>query len=341
MRAAPAAFVFVLLAGCAAQADTGDEAAESALARTPRAMDWSPGNWWAYQANISGIVVDVALIVHEARADGYRLGSNLSIGFFGLPFHGNLTKELNPRIGPEVWPLYAPPLAEGKEWAYTLFGYDAKSTVRDAAASFELEATSFGQTFARYDFTPEVGWFTRLDLIEPTNGTTVLSARLTAYGPDWGQAYYVEETLIETRLPYPALPGRETIDVPAGYLQVSGELIGTAAVGALTGELRMEDGQHLAQVSVVGRGSQTDRVLLQPRGAMTWTLDHAGAGVGSLYLHLTGLSASGPLSAPTTTDAPRLDLAELLQSTRPDLPQEGHVTSTGPLEGVYGMSALH
>lgn len=341
MRAAPAAVVFVLLAGCAAQADTTDESVQDALAAAPRAMDWSPGNWWAYQANISGTVVDVALIVHEARADGYRLGSNLSIGFFGLPFHGNLTKELNPRIGPEVWPLYAPPLAQGKEWAYTLFGYDAKSTVRHAGESYELDASSFGQTFARYDFDPKAGWFTRLDLIEPTNGTTVLSARLTAYGPDWGQAYYVEETLLETRIAYPRVPGAEQVEVPDGYLQVNGELIGTTTLGALAGELRTESGQQLAQVSVAGRGAQTDRILLQPRGAMTWTLDHAGAGIGSIYLHLTGLSASGPLAVPPATDAPRLDLAAFLQSTRPDLPQDGHVTSTGLPDGVYAMSVPH
>lgn len=343
MRSFGALLLALLLAGCASQTAPAEETVEAALAPPPRPMDWSPGNWWAYHADIQGTPVDVALIVHEAGEDGYQLGSNLSIGFFGLPFHGDLTPERNPRIGPEVWPLFAFPLEEGKEWGYTLFGYDAKSLVAarlDAPGSFELEASSFGQTFARYDYDPVVGWFTRLDLIEPTNGTVVLSARLTAYGPDWDAAYYVEETVAEIRVDLPALPGEQTLELPQGYLQLRGELTVTTSLGALAAEVRDKDGNRLAHAQALGRGSDLARITLRPDGPLAWDLQHAGAGTGVIHLLVTGLAANGPLAAPSAP-APELDLVALLQSTRPALPQDGQTTDVAPPLGAYVMSAPH
>ena len=333
MRLACAVAAVVLLAGCAADAEPAPPS-ETALAAPPRAMDWSKGNWWAYHAEIGGEAIDVALIVHEAREDGFRLGSNLSVGFFGLPFHGNVTSERNPLIGPEVWPLFAFPLAEGKEWGYTLFGYEATSAVRAVSeGAFALEARSFGQVFARYDYSPAAAWFTSLELIEPTNGTVVLSARLTAYGTDWSEAYFVEETLYETRVDHPALPGRISLEIPEGYLHVRGELTGALELGVLASELRDEEGQRLASARVVGRGADIGRLSLRAPGAATWTLDQTGVGSGYLHLQITGISASGPLAA-LPEEGPSFDLPALLQSTLPERPQLGHTTSTALPLGV-------
>ena len=344
MRNAGLLPIVLLLAGCLAHAEpAATEPASPVPDAPPRPMDWSPGNWWAYHADIQGTPIDVALIVHEATDEGFRLGSNLSIGFFGLPFHGDLTLEHNPRIGPEVWPLFAFPLEEGKEWGYTLFGYEAKSFVapdRDAGGAYELEASSFGQTFARYDYDPQVGWFTKLDLIEPTNGTTVLSARLTAYGPDWDAAYYVEETVAEFRIDLPALPGERILDLSEGYLQMRGELSVTTRLGALTAEVRDEDGRKLAQAQAVGRGSDLARITLRPDGPAHWSFQYAGAGTGVIHLRVTGLAASGPLAAPTTA-APEVDLPGLLQSTRPDLPHAGQTTSAPAPLDANGTSVPH
>lgn len=337
---AHALLVVALLAGCAAPPPAPAEVAE-AVADT-RPMDWSPGNWWSYHATIGNETFDVALIVHERTADGFRLGTNLSVGFFGLPFHGNVSDELNPRIGGEVWPLFHFPLDDGKSWAYTLFGYDARTVASAAlvevpglegAPGFLLESTSFGQTFARYSYAPEVGWFTRLELIEPTNGTTVLLAELSAYGHDWDAAYYVEETLREIRLRYPALPGREEIRVPAGYLQARVSLLAQSASGVLMGRLLDEDGRPLARVDVLVAGADTDRASAKGDGATTWTLDHKGAGTGTIYLEVTGVSATGPLAAPRATSL-NMDLAALLQSTRPAFPQDGQTISTALPVGV-------
>lgn len=339
----------ILLAGCASPQAPEASGAALAAPATTRSMDWSSGNWWSYRATIGNASVDVALIVHERTADGFRLGTNLSVGFFGLPFNGNVTPELNPRIGPEVWPLFAFPLADGKEWAYELFGYEAKTIAKAADVhvatlgtrpGYVLEATSFRQVFARYEYAPDAGWFTRLQLIEPTDGSTVLLAELTNFGTDWGQAYYVEEVIRSARIDYPALPSAFDIEVPEGYLQARATLATRLATGALAATLRDDDGRVLARAETLIRGTNVDRASAHTQGGATWRLDHRGAGVGAIFLEITGLSATGPLAAPAD-DAPALDLSKLLQSTRPERPQPGQTTSTGLPVGVYGMSLPH
>lgn len=339
----------MLLAGCASQTsgDTADPSA--AAAAKPRIMDWSPGNWWSYHAIIGNESLDVALIVHEKTDDGSRLGTNLSVGFFGLPFNGNVTRDLNPRIGPEVWPLFAFPLADGKDWEYELFGYQAKTTAREAPVHVEtlgerpgflLESTSFRQVFARYEYAPDAGWFTRLQLIEPTDGSTVLLAELTNFGTDWDAAYYVEEVIRSVRIDYPAVPGAFDVDVADGYLQARATLTARLATGALGATLRDESGRTLARAEAIVRGTSIDRASARTDGGATWRLDHRGAGLGTIFLEITGVSATGPLAAPAAA-APEVDLAAILQSTFPARPQLGQTTSTGLPVGVYGISALH
>lgn len=328
LRAVAWGMVFLLLAGCANPTHGGEEATSAPATAAPRGMDWTPGNWWAYQATVGNRTYDVALILHEKTETGYVLGSNLSIGFFGLPFHGNVTADRNPRIGADVWPLFQLPLADGKEWGYSLFGHDAKAKASrtDLAVpglgllpGYQLEARSLGQVFARYTYSEAVGWFTRLQVIEPTNGSTVLDTELVAYGPDWGQAYYVEETLLELQIDYPDLPDEIAIRVPAGYVDVRIELSAYTAAGAVFASLRDEAGKRLASVEVVGSGYDTERAAASAQQGAEWILSHRGAGTGRIHVEVTGLSATGPLA----------------QSTRPALPQDGQTTSTGNPVGVY------
>ena len=331
MRRALVLGLFLLLAGCAERVPgTAEPSLDPAAAKAARAMDWTPGNWWAYRATVGNETLDVALVLHERTEDGYLLGSNLSVGFFGLPFHGNVTNDRNPRIGTDVWPLFEPPLADGKEWGYSLFGYDAKAraTRADLAVpgagllpGYQLEARSLGQTFARYTYSDAVGWFTRLQVIEPTDGSTVLLAELVAYGPDWGQAYYVEETLLQRSIGYPQLPGEEVVRIPPGYVDVRVELTGQSAAGVLFASLRDAAGRHIASIDVLASGFDTDRVAVRAEQGVEWVLEHSGVGTGRILLHVTGMSATGPLA----------------QSTRPALPQDGHTTSTGNPVGTYSM----
>lgn len=333
LRAAAMGLLFLLLAGCASRAPPAQEAASALEPASPRAMDWSPGNWWAYRATIGNATHDVALVLHEETPTGYMLGSNLSIGFFGLPFHGNLTLDRNPRIGSDVWPLFQFPLADGKEWGYSLFGHSAVAQARRTELAvpgaglvpgYELEARSLGQVFARYTYSDEVGWFTRLQVIEPSDGSTVLLAELVAYGHDWGQAYYVEETLLQLQIDLPALPGERVVDVPPGYVDVRVELSAQSAAGVVLATLRDAAGRRIADAQVLGSGFDVERAAARAEHGAEWTLAHRGAGTGRIHLEVTGLAATGPL-------------AQGAQSTRPALPQEGHTTSTGNPVGAYAM----
>lgn len=325
-RALVAVALASLAAGCTGRAIEATPAASGEAAAPERAMDWSPGNWWAYHATIEGKSFDVAIIVHEATADGFRLGTNLSSGFFGLPWSGNVSAARNPTIGAEEWKLFEFPLHDGQEWSYRMLGYDAKTRVRAAdvilpdatsAPGFRLESTSYGQLFARYEYAEVAGWFTSLQLIEPTDGHTVLEAKLTAFGPDWSAAYFVERTLREVRIEYPALPGELQIHIPAGYQAVRVNLLVQSATGIVSADLRDENGRPVASASVLGRGVDTDRASARPEGPATWTLRHRGAGTAIVALEITGVALSGPLA-----DA---------QSTRPEYPHVGHVIDVPPL----------
>ncbi|HUR68942.1 MAG TPA: hypothetical protein VM370_06815 [Candidatus Thermoplasmatota archaeon] len=337
------ALVVPAFAGCTSRAGEGAPAAPDvveALADT-RAMDWSKGNWWAYHASIENKSFDVALIVHDARADSFRVGTNLSTGFFGLPWSGNVTGDLNPRIGGDEWKLYDFPLEDGKTWSYKMLGHDATTLARATTyhvpgiglrPGFRLESSSYGHVFARYNYVPEVGWFTRLQLIEPTDGHTVLDAQLTAFGTDWQAAYYVEETIQDVHVDFPAAPGSAYVTIPDGYLQVRATLIAESQAGLVDAQLKDVHGRLLANARVLAKGADAERASARMRGATTWTLETAGVGTGSVHLEITGLSATGPLagaSPPPTYDD--VDLSRFfVQSTRPAYPQEGHVTSTAP-----------
>lgn len=333
MRSAPVVLAALLMAGCLAEPPTPDVA--RAVADT-RPMDWSPGNWWSYRATVGNVSFDVALIVHEQHERGSRVGTNISSGFFGLPFHGNVSGELNPEVAGSEWPLYRFPLHDGKSWSYELFGYDAETTARAAMVDvpgvglvpgFRLEATSYGQVFARYDYAPATGWFTTLELIQPTKQETLLRADLTGFGTEYGRAYYVERVLREVRIQYPAAPGSLPIDIPTGKGKVQTTLHVETTAGVILAELKDASGGSVLTVQGVGKGAASDRVTSSGRTARHWTLEHKGGGQGEVVLVVTGLvpvggepprAATPPSAAPALTDA---------YSARPRNEQWGHATS--------------
>lgn len=316
MRSVVPLLLALALSGCLAQAPAPPDVAR-AVADTP-ALAWAPGWWWSYHARVGNATLDVALVVHErAPQGGVRLGTNVSAGFFGLPFHGNVSRELNPQVGAEEWPLYRFPLADGKSWDYELLGYEATTVARAAMVDvpglgpmpgFTLESTSYGQVFARYDYSPVTGWFTRLELISPTKGP-VLEASLTGYGAAYGQGYYVERVLREVRVDYPAVPGSVEVEVPGGHKRVEAHLTVETSAGAVEATLHDAAGYPLAEARGVGKGAETDRASSRSGAARHWVLEHRGAGAGVVHLVVTGLV---PVGAP--------------QATRPFAPQDGQVT---------------
>lgn len=341
-------------AGCLARgAPERDPDLVQAVAGT-RAMSWEPGNFWAYRAVFDEeVTFEATLIVHRVDGLGFHLGSNASAGFFGLPFTGNVTPSLNPRIGPDEWPLYQFPLEDGKSWTYSMWGHTATTTAFAAlvtlpdgtqAPGFTFESRAYGQLFARYDYTSATGWFTRLELIEPSDGHHVLDVTLTAFGPDYGQAYYVEEPIRTVHLTCPAAPGEIAIDVPDGFLRIHALLTAEATGGAVDARLETEGGRVLAHARALAKQAVADRASSAGQSG-AWKLGHLCGGAnldgpdasgdrspllsGRIYLEVTGLAPTGPLAQETPQDFPSVSWPSVFQSTRPDRLQTGHVTSTG------------
>lgn len=288
------------LAGCTTTDETrAPPEVVEAVANT-HATRWDPGDWWAYRATFHrNATYDIALVVHEGGAEGFRVGSNVSSGFFGLPFNGNVSTELNPRIGADEWPMYRFPLDDGKTWSYTLFGYDATTTAYAALVDvpgkgkvpgFRLESSTLGQVFAKYDYSPQTGWFTRLELIEPSKREQVLEVRLAGYGDHYGRAYFVERVIETIRIDYPGVPGSVDVRIPDGYARIHATLSVATTAGAMKASLKLGD-VVLADAQAVGKGAASDRATVRRGG--TWTLDHAGAGQGVVYLEVTGISSMG------------------------------------------------
>lgn len=274
----------LLLAGCATP--------DAPSAMPPVAIVgqvWGPGSWWSYHVELDGSSFDVTLVVDEATPEGYRLGTNLSVGFFGLPWGGNLTPDRNPVLGGEEWPLYRHPLSDGATWRYRVMGHDAITRAVATPDGHALEASSWGRVFARYDHDANVGWFTRFELIEPSNGRTLLRATLLDHGHAFDGDYFVERDLTERHVRNPLLPGALVVPVPAGAVQVRAHLTVAADAGALRAELRDEQGRVLARAFTATPGADTASAILDvPAGAL-WTLHHAGAAVGDVRLKVSGV----------------------------------------------------
>lgn len=307
-------FAPTLFAGCTnADESRAPHDVIQAVADT-RAMTWARGNYWSYAATFhQEKTYHIALVVHDARDDGFRLGSNVSSGFFGLPFSGNVTRGLNPEIGGEVWPMFEFPLNDGKTWEYSMFGYDATTTAYAAVidvpgvgevAGYRFEATAYGQVFARYDYAPVVGWFTRLELIEPSDRTQVLDVRMTGFGPAWGRDYYVERVIRAMTITYPtSLPGEVEVVIPEGYERVHATLTARATAGVADARLVDAQGRTLAEARAVAKGIVSDRATADT-GGLRWSLAHTGSGAATIYVEVTGVRAQPAMGQPESALAP-------------------------------------
>ncbi|GEM_PF-6987630 len=299
MRAATSLLLAVLLlAGCLDHAASPTVSPQAApLLKAER---WQAGDWWSYHATLHGnLSVDMDLIVDRVKPDGFTLGSNASYGFFGLPFLGNLTRGLNPEIADEVWPMLQLPLADGQSWSYRFWGHEARATAHAATiqvpgagpeVGFHVEASSLGQTFARYDYAPTPGWLTHLEIVDPgKGGQQVLVADLTGFGANYHGLYYVEETLASLRYSAPtSLPLPMPLDVPPADSGVRAHLSIAWTAGACDATLLDDAGQPLAHAQVLGAGAATDEAPAA-RGAHRWTLDPKCAGVGTIHVVVTGV----------------------------------------------------
>lgn len=306
---------------------------------------WTPGDHWNFRATFGNErVYHIAIVVHESDARGFRLGSNVSSGFFGLPFSGNVTRDFNPEISGKVWPMYQFPLVDGKEWSYTMFGYDAKTTAYAAlidvpghgrVPGYRLEASSYGQVFARYDYSPVTGWFTRLEIVDPSTREQKLEAVMDSFGSDFGGGYFVERVIRSARITYPATeaPAPIPIEIGAGYLRVRSSLTAEATAGVVDARVENDQGATVLEARATGKGVGTDRATSEGGGAR-WTLHHAGAGVGEVYVEVTGVKLEGRPGVRYQEADETIDLGAMLSALRPPLEHVGtgsHPQSTIPV----------
>lgn len=321
---AAALFLVAALGGCLGRGEPGGDwtadAPEREAAAGSSTKGWQDANWWGYKATFEGdVTIDVALIVFETHEDHFRLGSNLSAGFFGLPFNGNVTRpDLNPVVAGEEWRLYDFPLEGGKSWTYPFLGYDLTATVTAATIEapgvgehegFVLEATSFGRTVARYTYSPEVEWFTQLVIYEPTDGHEVVRVELTELGEDFADDYFVTVPVHAYSADYPSVPDPDRFSVEGSFLKLTASIVLTGKVGDFRFRLDDPTGRTAWEGELRPSGVLIDRETIDAKPG-AWRLEHLGVGQGALRLEVTGVQAArqGELVPPSGDAAARLDV---------------------------------
>ncbi len=314
---------------------------------------WEEGNWFAYHAYFPtrNRSLDVSLIIDEVRPGEIILGSNSTHGFFGLPFAGNVTRpDLNPVISGEEWPLYRFPLEAGKSWDYSLFGYPVTAYTEeteipaiagmDAHRGFVMEASSYGHMFARYTYSPVAQWFTTMTVFDAASGEALVIVDLTAFGTNFGDAYYVNVPLKTVAIVYPSLKQDQPFLLPDTYETLS-VILKLGGTGAFTARFVDPSGRTRAEGEVIVQGVSVSRAELTAT-AGEYVLKHRGAGDGFVRLEVYGLAVANADSAKASSN-PRpepFDFAwhpfgVLSDGNGPGhpnvvrLPQVGQDTSTG------------
>ncbi len=298
-----------LLAGCVVPVPEGSWSSTglqgTSAAEQPR---WGEGDWWAYRVTILGnTTLEMALVVDDAHADGYRLGNNASRGFFGLPFHGNMSPDLHPRIGDQTWRMFEFPLQDGRSWDQELYGHNVHTTVEATSVSlpdgstddgYELEATTYGALLSRYTYSPTAGWMTSFLLRDPGTRDVLLEAELVDHGRDYSKGYYVREPLRTVEVTYPTdLPGTTEVPIEQGE-RIAATLVVRGDAGLLDARFLNPQGEEVLHARSTASGTATDEATV-PAADGTWELHHTGAGAGRVLLQLHTVERVGPADAPS------------------------------------------
>lgn len=291
----------MLLAGCLVPVP-GFVGSTGTSADTATQPTWNADDWWSFQVETTEQAASATYVVHEADADGYHLGSNRSNGFFGIPFHGELAPDLDPRIAGERWDMFRFPLQDGDTWTQRFLGHvvttDVHATTLEAPdggtmEGYRLEAEAYGSQVAAYTYAPETGWLVNVTLWNAQAGEPVVWANLTDRGTGYEGRYLVEEPVHELERSYPGdVPGWETLEVDATGSWLVASLTGVTRAGHAQARLEAPDGEVVAAVSSSGRGvDQAEATWPVEEG--TWTLEHLGAGAGEVRLGIYVVHAQG------------------------------------------------
>ncbi|HVL47358.1 MAG TPA: hypothetical protein VM889_02245 [Candidatus Thermoplasmatota archaeon] len=326
--------VSLMAAGCLGgpARTSGSGGGEDDVAHAP-VEAWSPGSWWSFRVLYDEAKsFDVTLVVAETHPTHHILGSNVTNGFFGLPFNGTVKRpNLEPMLGGEPWRLFDFPLEVGKTWTYALFGHELVARVVGVHGGiFDLEATSFGQRIMTYTYDPDAGFFSRLAIFDPgEGGAKVVEATLLDHGDAYSAGYYVTVPVRTIDARFPDTTTGASWKVDPRYERLTALMLIEGSAGEFRARLLdpFDRVQQAAQVHVYGVAYESRAVDVAPG---LWKLEVLGLGVGRLHFEMLGVEARGAPSKSPPIDA-SVDLAAILAAaqpprTTPALPHEGHTT---------------
>lgn len=291
-----------LLAGCLVPVPgvLGPSHAEEEPADRP---GWQEDDWWSFRVEVpDGGHAASTFVVHEAGPDGYQLGSNRSNGFFGIPFHGDVDQDLNPKVAGERWEMFRFPLEDGDSWTQRFLGHVVTTSVEAAEVpgpegaldGYRLTAEAYGAPIATYTYTPETGWLTSFTLRDPETGEPLAWANLTDQGTGYQGRYLVEEPVHSLERTYPGdLPGEDRFQVDADGVHLVATLTASTRPGHVDARLEAPDGDVVAEVASTGQAMDDER-RAWPVERGEWTLEHQGVGAGTVRAQLHVVRAAGP-----------------------------------------------
>ncbi len=195
------------LAGCAGSEDGADDPTPGdgddaePTAEIPR---WQPGDAWGFSIKTQGFPrTETTMLVYEETGDLYRIGTTdkrqaLIHSLFNVnPQLGRIQKG-NLAIFEDGEPraMYRFPIQDGDAWPTEFFishhggQLTARATYSEAIETgigtvegFEVVATNNQGFEVRYDYIPEIQWFSKL-VVTDSDGTKLHDIHLTSYERD-------------------------------------------------------------------------------------------------------------------------------------------------------------
>lgn len=315
----------LLLAGCAGDPGTPDADPETpgvqgepAPAFTVTSPGWEVGEWWQHHwvfAGQGGPDFTVKTILAENASGTYTFGTDLEAtaaqhGAFFFMDLGTLSPDGTMTAGDYTFPWMQFPLTDNKTWkaqetnvgsafdpVTRSLDFTARQMGTGADAHFVIEGRQDGDLYVRYDYQPDLHWFSEFTTFTvDANGTETPVYTITNEGHGVGYAgtvFHATGNLLvnEQPLMHPGstAPPADTVtfDLAADHTHVFAILFSFAAAGGHNTQLLAPDGQHWEAIGagdadgnpvsppVVTSGLQ----LLEPAQAGTWRVNFGGAGV--------------------------------------------------------------
>lgn len=226
-RAAFAAAVLALLAGCAAKpppadasgstgsGSSGSHDAMAGMEAMAHAPPWKVGQWWLHHwyfgaQDTTGFTVKA--VVAANGTDGYRLATDEAVdaaSHAAFYFHdqGTMGPDWSVRDfgGAFQFPWYSFPLTDGKTWTAHEENLDfnlqklsqdltlTAHAINGTPGAFTIVARTTDGVRATYDYQPAIGWFSEYKAFDPKDpDPTHYNVRMVdeSHGQGWSGTYY-------------------------------------------------------------------------------------------------------------------------------------------------------